>query len=72
MKKSDREDKDKTHIKRDSLVKLRVKRGNGKTVIEEIAYFSILSLFDKYHNTWFMIEDDKREWYQNFPKNKLN
>ena len=58
-------------IQRYSLVKLKVEQGRGKAKLEEIEYFRVICIFNKYYNKWFMIEDEQKEWFENFPKNKL-
>ena len=48
-------------IQRGSLVTLKVEQGRGKAKLEEIEYFRVICIFNKYYNKWFMIEDKQKE-----------
>ena len=63
------EDKQKeVYVERGTVIKVSVK---GKTKenkdVNEDFVFRVIAIMDKYYNKWFMSEEQKKEWYPNYP-----
>ena len=66
------EDKQKeVYVERGTVIKVSVK---GKTKenkdVNEDFVFRVIAIIDKYYNKWFMSEEQKKEWYPNYPAKK--
>ena len=59
-----------TYVERDSLIELMCKQGKGRNQSETLQLYRVLALFDKHYNKWYVIEENKKEWYPSFPKGK--
>jgi hypothetical protein len=59
-----------TYVERDSLIELMCKQGKGRNQSETLQLYRVLALFHKHYNKWYIIEENKKEWYPSFPKGK--
>jgi hypothetical protein len=49
---------------------LMCKQGIGRNQSKTLQLYRVLALFDKHYNKWYIIEENKKEWYPSFPKGK--
>ena len=67
------EDKQKeVYVERGTVIKVSMK---GKTkenkYVNEDCVFRAIAILDKYYNKWFMSEEQKKEWYPNYPAKNI-